>query len=167
MTTRADSGFELNGRHVLAAFLGFFAVIFAVNGVFLYSALSTHTGVVAQEPYRKGLEYNQRIAADERQSQLGWKETTAVARDGRLVVEIADGQGKPVAGLKIVGTLGRPSTERFDHKLAFTEPAPGRYEASAGALEAGGYLLYAEAFDSPRADAQPIYRTRQRLWLKP
>ena len=167
MTTRAESDFELNGRHVLAVFLGFFAIIFAVNGVFLYSALSTHTGVVAQEPYRKGLEYNQRIAADERQSALGWKNTATVGRDGRLVVEIVDAQGNAVAGLRIAGTFGRPSTGQFDRQLVFAEPAPGRYEASAGALEAGGYLLYAEAYDSPSAAAEPIYRTRQRLWLKP
>src|SRR5688572_2876208 len=62
----------LRGGHVLAAFLAFFGVIFAVNGVFLYMALSTHTGLVAQEPYRKGLHYNDRIAAAERQQALGW-----------------------------------------------------------------------------------------------
>lgn len=167
MTTRTESGFELNGRHVLAAFLGFFGVIFAVNGVFLYSALSTHTGVVAQEPYRKGLEYNQRIAADERQSALGWKETATLARDGRLVVEITDVDGRGVSGLTIVGTLGRPSTGQFDRELRFTEPAPGRYEASTGTLEAGSYLLYAEAHATGTTAAEPIYRTRQRLWLKP
>jgi len=67
----------LRGRHVLFAFLGFFGVIFAVNGVFLYAALSTHTGVVANEPYRKGLNYNQRIAAFQAQEQLGWAEDDA------------------------------------------------------------------------------------------
>ncbi len=54
----------LTGRHVLLIFLAFFGSIFAVNGWFLYSALSTHTGVVAVEPYRKGLAYNERIARD-------------------------------------------------------------------------------------------------------
>lgn len=167
MTTKAARGFELNGRHVLTAFLGFFGVIFAVNGFFLYAALSTHTGVVAQEPYRKGLDYNQRIAADERQSALGWTQAATVRRDGLLVIEIADSQGRGVAGLTFVGTLGRPSTQKFDRQLAFTEPVPGRYEAATGALEAGGYLLYAEAFGSGALHAEPIYRTRQRLWLKP
>ena len=61
--SRADN---LNGRHVLIGLLLFFGTIFAVNGYFMFVALSTYTGVVADEPYRKGLAYNARIAADER-----------------------------------------------------------------------------------------------------
>ena len=62
----------LQGRQVLACSLAFFAAVFIVNGAMIYSALSTHTGLVANEPYRKGLHYNERIAADERQAHLGW-----------------------------------------------------------------------------------------------
>ena len=39
----------LQGCHVLALLVGFFGVVFAVNGYFLAAALSTHTGVVAME----------------------------------------------------------------------------------------------------------------------
>ena len=45
----------LRGHHVLAGFLAFFGVVLAVNGAMIYSAISTHTGLVAIEPYRKGL----------------------------------------------------------------------------------------------------------------
>jgi nitrogen fixation protein FixH len=65
---------NVNGRDVLAILLSFFGVIFAVNGALIYAAVSTHTGLVANEPYRKGLAYNERILADERQAQLGWSE---------------------------------------------------------------------------------------------
>ena len=64
----------LTGRHVLAAMLVFFAVVFAVNAAMIYAALSTYSGVVADEPYRKGLHYNERIVADERQRQRNWRE---------------------------------------------------------------------------------------------
>ena len=63
----------LTGRHVLLAMLAFFGVIFAVNGAFLYFALGSHSGVVAVEPYRKGLAYNQAIAAAEAQERRGWR----------------------------------------------------------------------------------------------
>ena len=53
----------ITGRHVLIGMLVFFGVILGVNGMFLYSALSTYTGVVSDEPYRKGLNYNERIEA--------------------------------------------------------------------------------------------------------
>ena len=69
----------LRGRHVLWAFLGFFATVFVVNGAMIYSAVSTHSGLVANEPYRKGLHYNERIAADERQARLGWTERSRSA----------------------------------------------------------------------------------------
>jgi nitrogen fixation protein FixH len=80
----------LQGWHVLLYVLGFFAPIFAVNGYFLYSALSTHTGIVANEPYRKGLHYNDRIAADATQAELGWHGDVELAPDnGRLKVAIS------------------------------------------------------------------------------
>jgi len=56
----------LRGRHVLAGFLGFFAIVFVVNGAMMYAAVSTYSGLVANEPYRKGLHYNERLAAAER-----------------------------------------------------------------------------------------------------
>ena len=74
--------------------LAFFASIFTVNGVMIYSALSTYTGLVANEPYRKGLHYNERIAADARQIRLGWTDTLDVGRDGRVVLALADSGGR-------------------------------------------------------------------------
>ncbi len=83
--------------------IAFFGVIFAVNGYFLYSALSTHTGVVAIEPYRKGLAYNERIAADERQKALGWQRQTSLARDGRVSRRCRRCGKRRRRGLTIVG----------------------------------------------------------------
>jgi nitrogen fixation protein FixH len=151
---------------VLLAVLGFFAVVFLVNGVMIYSALSTHTGLVANEPYRKGLAYNERIAADERQARLGWSDTIEIGRDGWVTLSMAHSDGSPVAGLKIEATLGRPSTNRHDIKLALSETAPGRYQAQTAPLGEGNWLITAEARVDARAD-EPIYRARRRVWLKP
>ena len=74
----------LQGHHVLVAFIAFFGTIFLVNGALIYEAISTHTGLVANEPYRKGLAYNERIGADERQARLNWTETLQVGRDGHV-----------------------------------------------------------------------------------
>ena len=155
----------MQGRHVLGAFLAFFGTVFAVNGALIYEAVSTHTGLVANEPYRKGLAYNERIAADERQARLGWTETLEVGRDGHVTLALAERDGRAVRGLKIGGVLGRPSTNRLDAKLALTETAPGRYEAQTAAVGDGSWLITLEA--RPHADAEPIYRMRRRLWLKP
>ena len=50
----------LNGWMVLAMLGGFFAVVFAVNGLMAYDAISTFRGEVAPHPYEDGLAYNSR-----------------------------------------------------------------------------------------------------------
>lgn len=156
----------VSGRHVLMIVLGFFAVVFVVNGAMIYSALSTHTGLVANEPYRKGLHYNERIAADERQARLGWTDSIEVARNGHVTLALSHDDGRPVSGLRIEAVLGRPSTSRHDIKLVLSEAMPGRYEARTAPLGEGSWLVAAEARVDARAE-DPIYRTRRRVWLKP
>jgi nitrogen fixation protein FixH len=156
---------NVNGRAVLAVFLTFFGAIFAVNGALIYAALSTHTGLVANEPYRKGLAYNERILADERQAQLGWSERLELGRDGHLRLALAARDSRPVGGLRVQGVLGRAATNRHDIDLAFVETAPGQYEAQGPELAAGSWLIALEARTAE--GAQPTYRLRRRLWLKP
>ncbi len=163
MSSHSPTG--LQGKHVFMACLAFFGVIFAVNGVFLYSALSTYTGVVAQEPYRKGLQYNDRIAAGALQDQLGWNHDVAFARD-RLSVTLTNAEGKPVSGLRMTGTLGRPSTNQHDTVLKFSETQPGTYTVSLDDIEAGAWLAGFEAIWPYSETHEPVYRARKRLWLK-
>ena len=105
----------LRGRHVLWVFLGFFATVFVVNGAMIYSAVSTYSGLVANEPYRKGLHYNERIAAAERQANLGWTDTLQVGRDGqvRMLLSDADGRaGARHAGCRRAGASFHQSARR-------------------------------------------------------
>ena len=116
---------RLQGRHVLAIALTFFGVVFAVNGVFLFAALSTHTGVVANEPYRKGLAYNARIAAADRQDHLGWSDAVSMSADGTVSLALADKAGAAIEGLQVQATIGRPSTGRYDRTVALVEGPAG------------------------------------------
>lgn len=155
---------RLTGRHVLAILVAFFGVVFAVNGVFLTLALSTHTGLVANEPYVKGLHYNDRIAAEVAQEQLGWiVDVGQLSSEGRISVSVTSAAG-PVRGLKAVAALGRPSTANDDRKLVLGEGAPGTYGATTAKLAAGAWLLDVELRRDPGSD---VYRLRRRLWLKP
>jgi nitrogen fixation protein FixH len=149
----------------LIVFLAFFGTVFVVNGALIYEAVSTHTGLVANEPYRKGLAYNARIGADERQARLGWTETLEVGGDGHVTFALAEPDGRAVQGLKVEGVLGRPATNRQDIKLALIEREPGRYEVQAGSIAAGNWLIALEAREQVGAD--PVYRMRRRLWIKP
>lgn len=154
----------ITGRHVLMGFIAFFGIIFAVNGYFLYSALSTYTGIVAKEPYRKGLAYNERIAADERQAQLGWREDLVVERSGLVRLSLTRAQGEPVRDIILAGSIGRPSTNREDRPLAFVAKA-GTYVADVGSLAEGSWVVDLVVRTSP--SEEPVYRARRRIWLKP
>lgn len=156
----------LTGGHVLSLVVGFFTIIFAVNGYFLYSALSTYTGLVANEPYRKGLAYNSRIAADERQAGLGWQDDIRLSRTGDISVTLKDQAGQPVSNLLIVATIGRPATAGFDRKIDLAERQSGDYVATTVAIPDGQWIVSIEA--RTKADTpDPIFRARRRLWLKP
>ena len=162
----SESAQGLKGKHVLLAVLAFFGTIFIANGIFLYAALSTYTGVVAQEPYRKGLHYNQRIAAAERQEQLGWSTDVALRPDAGLLLEVRDREGRPVSNLLISGVLGRPSTNQHDRSVTLSEVEPGRYAVPVGSLSPGAWLVNLEAVWVGTGDKEPVYRLRKRLWLK-
>ena len=164
-TIRRQPG--LTGRHVLAALLGFFGIVFAVNAWLVVEALSTHSGEVANEPYRKGLAYNTRIAADDRQAALGWKEQLVLAQ-GRITVALSAADGEPVRGLSLHGTIGRPSTARHDAAIMLAETEPGRYTATLPAISAGEWLVAIEAREVQQgAVPAPVFRLRRKLWLKP
>jgi nitrogen fixation protein FixH len=164
LRARTDQS-ALTGRHVVYVLFTFFGVVFAVNGYFLYAALSTHTGIVAVEPYRKGLAYNVRIAADERQRQLGWLTDVNASAGGKISLSMRDHAGLPVVGQQVTAALGRPSTDRFDRKLDLRETEPGLYTAEWAALQPGSWLAQIEV-RSARGD-DPIYRLRRHLWLAP
>ena len=166
-----DSGPEgerrvLKGWHVLAVFLFFFGMIFSVNGLFLYKALSTHTGVVSVEPYRKGLAYNERIAADEAQRVLGWREETQLDASGGVRVRLMRDEGDPVRGLRLTAVISRPATQGMDQTLAMVEGEGGVYSGQGRGIEAGTWVVAVEAHGSDGRDA-PLYRARRRIWVKP
>ena len=165
-SVRRVSGMQ--GRHVLITFLAFFGTVFAVNGALLYFALATHSGLVASEPYRKGLAYNERIAADERQAALGWSAKVEIEASGALTLVVADREGRPVSGLAVSSLVGRPTTSKDEQRVVLAEAAPGRYLATLGALGAGAWRVDIEARRTAQLEAgTDVYRIRRRVWLTP
>lgn len=162
------SGWVFTGKHMLLSLIAFFGIILAVNVAMISMALSTHSGIVANEPYRKGLKYNERIEAGEKQHALGWTDDIAFAAGGReFVVNLTDKDAKPVRGLKVSALVGRPSTDHDDLDLTLEEVAPGRYEAKLPAdMPRGNFVASVNAVDASQAEGSVVYRARKRLWLE-
>lgn len=57
------------GHWLLAWLIGFFVVFASVDAYFVYTALSTHTGVVAENSYEVGLKYNDILQEAKRRAQ--------------------------------------------------------------------------------------------------
>ena len=154
----------LKGKHVLYILLGFFGIVFAVNGVFLYSAISTLPGEERGATYEAGLRYNTTLAQERTQEALHWSHKAQFLPGSRIGVTIANADGSPVTGLTVEGWLERPAS-KGEHKLAFKEADAGRYEAIMEAADAGSWVLAFTAH-KPRPGSEPaVYRVKERLWI--
>ena len=165
MTATDRPSKPITGRHVFFGLVGFFGVMLIANGIFLYYALGTFNGFETRDAYKRGLNYNARIAADAAQNARGWQ---AVARhnsgSGELLLEVRDRSGAGLAGLTISGEIRRPVTDREDQTVSFRETSPARYAAPAK-LTAGQWVLSVEMRE-PGSAGEPAYRFKKRLWVK-
>ena len=151
----------LKGRHVLMSLIGFFGLMLIANGLFVYFALSTFTGSDS-DPYRRGLHYNETLAAAERQAEEGWQSSVSydVAKR-RLSLGLIDHQSQPVTGLQIEAVVGRPVTDKEDHALSLKEGAAGVYSAGIE-LSPGQWVVSAATPNEPEFGT-PAYQLKQRL----
>jgi len=121
-------------RWIPYVFVGGMLLVVAVNGVLVYAALSTFTGVTVTRSYERGRGYNQVLAEAARQEALGWQAEVAWVA-GRLRVAVADREGLPVGG-RLQGVLLRP-LEGMARPLDLATAAAGRWVADAGNLAPG------------------------------
>ncbi|MEO0960959.1 MAG: FixH family protein [Pseudomonadota bacterium] len=155
------------GFHTLAALVAFFGVIFAVNGIMTYIALSTFSGIETQNAYQTGRDYNERLEAAAAQRALGWQvsfeETFAATPEGAdatVAVQVRDANGTAMTGLGGDLTFWRPVVRGEDMVAPLIETAPGIYNAQAS-LPARGHWEMRLLLE--REDAAPYY-LEKRIW---
>lgn len=154
----------LKGRHVLMALVAFFGVMLVVNGIFVYFAVATFSGGDTSNPYRKGLDYNETLAAAERLAARGWQSQIAYDdRVGRLSVSVRDREEAPVTGLSIEAGLSRPATAQEDRAVGLTEAEPGVYAAEIKL--APGLWVISVAPSEANDASEPVYRLKHRLFV--
>ena len=156
---------ELTGRMVLICLVGFFAVVFAVNGVMAVAAISTFSGLESDSPYEAGLAFDREIAVARAQQALHWQVQAEVTRTkaGKTLVEISarDEEGNPLPGLRATATLVHPTDRRLDRDLEVTEDAPGHFSG----LSETAVGQWDVAIDLAR-DGARLFRTKNRVFLR-
>ena len=154
------------GRTFLFWLLGFFAVVFAANAVFLWFAADSWSGLAAEESYRRGIDYNQVLDRATRQNALGWStEAEFVQSDGTsgtlsLVLKEASGAAIESRAVQVMVTRPVGAGEGFTAALPMT--APGQYAANIVLPTAGQWDL---RFEVAQPNGEP-YLVETRIWLK-
>ncbi|MDP6833351.1 MAG: FixH family protein [Alphaproteobacteria bacterium] len=161
----------MTGRKVLAMLLGFFALIVLVNGVFIYFALNSFSGLSTENAYVKGLNYNRTLAQDRMQREAGWQVTASAKRmaEGQIVVlevVVKDAAGRPLNNVALSGQLRRPTHQGSDLPLDFQAMGGGGYRAMATPEALGQWDLRLSARNADLAGEAGNYRWEKRLWLK-
>jgi nitrogen fixation protein FixH len=149
-----------DSRWTLACLALIFVAMLVANTALVVVSLGSFTGLVTDHSYAKGLAYNHVLADARAQAALGWRvaiafEPTAPGA-GRLVVEVADGTGRPLAPARLDGRLVRPAAARADVALDLrpagvgrwtadiAPPAPGLWEVRVTATRGADRLVAAE-----------------------
>ena len=136
----------LKGWHVLLIMLGFFGVMFAVNGVFLYHAITSFPGEDVKKSYVQGLNYNTTLAERAAYADLGWTAEAGVQGD-ELVFRLSDAEGAPLSNYTVIGEIRRLATRENDQAIVYRSRSNGEYVANAGQLGRGQWSLRVHVMD--------------------
>lgn len=155
----------ITGTHVLIALIVFFAVIIAVNTVFIVLATGSFTGEDVPKAYVQGVDYNRTLERRAAQKDLGWTATLTSERsdDGTVAVTLVmtAAQDEPLTGLVMEGRLRRPTQLKLDRPLDFRAVGPGLYRAEADDVEPGAWDVVIKAGESEPGQ----FEARRRIWL--
>jgi nitrogen fixation protein FixH len=119
---------RFTGRRFLAILVASFVLVTAVNGLMIWFALSSWSGLVSDSAYVEGLGFDRVLAASRAEAVLGWKGTIAYDPAGRIVFHLLDAKGQPLSRMGVSMIMLRPTREGFDRSAPLRETLPGQYE---------------------------------------
>ncbi len=125
-------------RHIPWLFVLGFAIVVAVNGVMIWFAVGSFSGLYTPKPRDRGLRYNDVVAAQQARDTLGWRiEANWRPRSDRLELVLTDRTGAPLDGARVTVELVRPAEKRPPLGVTMAAVDAGRH-AGYAALPARG-----------------------------
>jgi nitrogen fixation protein FixH len=155
--TVATAGAPLTGGKVLAILIAFFVIVFGVNGLMMFDAISTFRGQTNAHPYESGLKFNTELAAAAAQNARGWNVEMTMSDGVRATFH--DAQGRPLEGLAVAGVFAAPADSKRDRVFAMAETSPGVYAGPAAPVGVWEFQLTA------KRDNETLFQTASRLTL--
>lgn len=125
-----DPGMTPRDRYIPLYFVAFFAVVFAVNGVFVTLALKTMPGVTNDNAFQTGLKYNETLDKAAKEQALGWQlklDGIEQCANGTCSLTFAarDKAGVPIVGAEVVMEAVRPARQGMDFAKSLTTNEQG------------------------------------------
>jgi len=127
-------GRRLTGRMVLLCLVGFFGVVFGVNGILIHEALSTFGGVDTDSAYQAGRMFEHDVAMAKAQDARQWHveaKVTPAADGARLDLIARDAAGGLIDGMEASAVFERPTDRRLDRSVALVADSAGRFHGNA------------------------------------
>lgn len=149
----------------LYAILIGFALVIAVNIGMVVVALDSFSGLETDDAYRKGIRYNDTIAASKQQAEMGWQvnyffeplRQSTEGREGEIRVVFADKDEQSLGDLDVEVIFSRPVQQGLDQKLTLKHKKDGIYTGMAKLPKAGQWDLRILAWQGEKA-FQEIHR---------
>jgi nitrogen fixation protein FixH len=143
-------------------FVAAFAVVIAVNGIMIWFAIGSFSGLYTQGAREQGLHYNAVVAEQKARDALGWNvDASWNDRAHRLEVALRHADGSALSGASVDVALVRPAEKREPFAVAMRETADGRYAGEVALPARGNWDLEIEV----AADGHRFGFTR-RMFLK-
>lgn len=114
-------------KMILVYFIAFFGVVIAVNAVFITLAISTHSGVVTENAYQKGIDFNQALAQAKSQPEMI---DNFSFENGTLAWQLNSQHQKPLENAQVTARLFRPVQSGHDFDIKLEHKGNGLYEAA-------------------------------------
>lgn len=153
----------LTGRGFLFGLIAAFAVVFAVNGLFIYLALDTFSGLDIDNSFVQGLSFEEDIKeAHEWKVEIDPKD---MGNDHvRIDVEIKRIDGRQASPYSMDAEVRRPAVATYDQDVALREVGPRHYVADVDLAGRGQWQIRVRGRNQDKA---VLFRADKRLYLKP
>ncbi|GAB5389452.1 MAG: FixH family protein [Alphaproteobacteria bacterium] len=165
--TAHDNGFRLTGPRVFLMLCGFFGLMLIANGMLVYQAATTWTGLEAPKSTVHGMKWNDELARAEAQAARGWQvsaELFAFDETPHVSARFMDRDGLPAAVSSLDIRLKRPVDADFDQSLSGVALGGGAWRADLTApLATGQWDLEMVA---KGADGSILHQSIDRVFLK-
>lgn len=116
------------GRFIPWYIVAFFAGQTVLFSWFIHVAMSTHTGLVTEQAYEKGLAYNKTIENARQQELLGFT-SDIIRKDKTISFTLKDKNGAVIRDASVNLYLFRPVQEGLDAKFPLSLSADNSYQA--------------------------------------